>query len=175
MTNGEVAMKPFFTALLVLFGLALLPHALFAGARTTIAAVNLSIELPGEMMELTDENGADAGQRHVLLMEPERNFVLRIEERKRPYDETLKFVRGSYVPEAGLKIAESEEISISGKRANILVSAPEEAEPKMRQSILVLGDAKNSIFACVVYPATDREAVADARKMFLSVRWPAKK
>lgn len=168
-------MKRGLVTLLILSALLWPPCALFAGERVTIAAANLSIELPDGMMELDDESEGNGPSSHALLMEPERNFVLRIEEKKKPFDETLKFVRGSYVPEAGLAIAKSEEILIGGKKAVILVSSPEGGAPQMRQSILVLGDAKNSVFAYIVYPADDKEAPEDARKMFLSVRWPGKK
>lgn len=167
-------MKRFLISLLVLSILALSAHGILAAERVTIGEANLSIELLDGIMEVADENET-TGNKHALLIEPDRNFVLRIEERKKPYAETLKFVRESYVPEAGLQISENEEISISGKMANILVSAPDKAKPQMRQSILVLGDAKKSIFAYVVYPATDKEAPADVRKMFLSIEWPVKK
>ena len=168
-------MKRFLVTLLVLFILAFTAYGIGAAERVTIDEANLSIELLDGMMEVADENETGAENKHALLMEPDRNFVLRIEERKKSYAETLQFVREAYVPEAGLQVSENEEISIGGKTASILVSAPDKAKPQMRQSILVLGDMKKSLFAYVVYPATDKEALTDVKKMFLSIQWPVKR
>ncbi len=164
------------TGLFVLLAILAFAPQTPASERVTIDAANLSIELIDGMMEVEDPTGQDGENRHALLMEPDRNFVFRLEEKKKkPYAETLKFVRESYAPEAGLAIAESEEIFINGKMASILVSGPDKSKPQMRQSILVLGDTKNSVFAYVVYPAADKEAAADVKKMFLSVVWPLKR
>ena len=90
-----------------------------------------------------------------------------------PNENTLAYVRGAYATETDLSILSVEKISIGGQKASILTSAPDKSEPQMQQRILVLGDAKNSVFAYVAYPVSDEKAPADARRMFLSIEWPA--
>lgn len=163
----------------------LTPHTLpawGAPAKTIVAVVNLRIALLGDMEEIdetegeTDEKTENKGTplRSALFVDPERNLVFRVEEKDKPFGATLRFVSDIYAPAAGLQLVGSEDLTIAGKRASLILSdvAPDSG---MRQSILVLGDDSRCLFAYAAYQSDDSEAPADVRDMFMSMEWPVKK